>query len=117
MTLSQDALEDLKWWISNVETSLKPVQVGKPDIVIQSDASTSGWGAYCDGKRAGGLWGEPEANVHINMLETTAAFLTLQSFCSAYDNKHIRLEIDNTTAVVYVYNMGGNHSSECNATA
>ena len=117
MTLSQDALEGLKWWISNVETSLKPVQVGKPDIVIQSDASTSGWGAYCDGKRAGGPWSDTEVNTHINVLETTAAFLALQFFCSAYDNKHIRLEMDNTTTVSYVNNMGGNHSSECNATA
>ena len=97
MTLSQDALGDLRWWISNVETSLEPVQVGKPDIVIQSDTSTSGWGIYCDGKRAGGPWGETQVNAHINVLETTAAFLALQSFCSAYDNKNIRLEMDNTT--------------------
>jgi hypothetical protein len=49
------------------------------------------------------------------VLETTAAFLAWQSFCSQTINKHVRLELDNTTAVAYVNNMGGNQSSECNA--
>jgi hypothetical protein len=70
---------------------------------------------YSDGKHAGGPWGEAEAKAHINVLETTAAFLALQSFCSRTINKHVRLELDNTAAVAYVNNMGGNQSSECNA--
>ena len=32
-------------------------------------------------------------------------------------NKHVRLELDNTTAVAYVNAMGGNQSPECNAVA
>ena len=115
MILSGEAIADLQWWISNNETASKPVLTSQPDIVIQSDASQSGWGACCDNKQAGGPWGQAESQAHINVLETTAAFLALQSFCSTTVNKHVRLELDNTTAVTYVNAMGGNNSSECNA--
>ncbi|CAB4013926.1 Hypothetical predicted protein, partial [Paramuricea clavata] len=65
MTLSQDALADLRWWIYNIETSSKPVLASQPDMVIQSDASLLGWGAHSDGKHAGGPWGETEAKKNI----------------------------------------------------
>ncbi len=114
MTLSEDALTDLHWWVDNINKISKPIHNNPPDILIQSDASKLGWGAYYEGQHAGGPWSETEAAAHINVLETTAAFLALQSFCSAIVNKHVRLELDNTTAVAYVNNMGGNQSSECN---
>ncbi|CAB4005586.1 Tyrosine- kinase Tec [Paramuricea clavata] len=34
MTLSQDALADLQWWISNIETSSKPVLASQPDMPV-----------------------------------------------------------------------------------
>jgi hypothetical protein len=40
-------------------------------------------------------------------LELLAAFLTLQALCSKDNSIHILLEIDNTTAVVYINKMGG----------
>ncbi len=55
-----------------------------------------------------------EATHHINYLETTAAFFALQAFCKHISNIHVRLELDNTTAVTYINNMGGNKSNDCN---
>lgn len=40
--------------------------------------------------------------------------LAVQSFCKDIRNSHVRIEIDNTTAVSYINNMGGTHSIKCN---
>jgi hypothetical protein len=39
------------------------------DIVVESDASTHGWGATCDGVGTGGPWSPEESQWHINCLE------------------------------------------------
>ena len=42
----------------------------------------------------------------INLLELLAAFFALKSYCSKMENCHIQLQIDNTTAIAYINNMG-----------
>lgn len=81
---------------------------------MQTDASTLGWGAHLQGKRTGGQWTEEEAKAHINCLEMKAALLALQSFSTTLSGTHVRLELDNTTAVSYINCMGGSRSKECN---
>ena len=49
------------------------------------------------------------------MLELKAALLALQSFAREKANIHVRLMMDNTTAVACVSKMGTSHSGECNA--
>ena len=49
-------------------------------------------------------------------LELLAAFLALQSFVSQ-SNIHVRLKLDNTTAVSYINNMGGIRSEPLNTLA
>ena len=61
-----------------------------------------------------GMWSESESNSHINVLEIKAAMLGIQSLCQGVSHCHVRVEIDNTTAVSYINNMGGTHSKECN---
>ena len=117
MQLSQRAKDDLLWWIQNVTDSSKPVSMGNPDFTIESDASTLGWGAALDEDRAGGRWSTEEAAYHINYLELLGAFLALQSFCANMQNKHVRLRIDNVTAVAHINHMGGSHSTHCNEIA
>ena len=46
-----------------------------------------------------------------------AALLGLQSFRNTLSGKHVLLQMDNSTAVAYVRNMGGTHSLECNSLA
>ena len=56
----------------------------------------------------GGHWTPQEAEEHINYLELMAAFFSLQAFVTNLNNKHVRLKIDNTTAVAAINNMGTN---------
>ena len=85
-------------------------------LFVNSDASLTGWGASCNGQTTGGRWSLSESNNHINFLELLAAFLALQSFVSQ-SNIHVRLKLDNTTAVSYINNMGGIRSEPLNTLA
>ena len=114
MTYSSEAKSDLKWWVQNIPTMSKSVLLCSPDLTIQSDASLLGWGAHCNDRHAQGQWTKEEATHHINYLETTAAFFALQAFCKKCSDIHVRFELDNTTAVTYINNMGGNKSTDCN---
>ncbi|XP_068734410.1 uncharacterized protein [Montipora capricornis] len=113
--LNDTAREDLKWWITNLPLSSKAISHGEADIIIQTDASSQGWGGVHGGKRAGGRWTPTEASNHINYLELLAIFLSLKALCSAYTGSHIQVQCDNTTAVCYINNMGGSKSTPCNA--
>ena len=108
-TLSQGVYSVLNWWINNIEQSYKLVYQNEPDITLQSDSSGTGWGAVdlSTHKQTGGHWSYTEQKTHINILELKAAFLALQSFCGAVQDKHIRIQIDNVVAVSYINHMGG----------
>ncbi|GFR84554.1 reverse transcriptase [Elysia marginata] len=61
-----------------------------------------------------GMWRDDEKVENINVLGLKAAMLAVQSFCRETENCHVRIQIDNTTAVSYINNMGGTHSPKCN---
>ena len=48
-----------------------------------------------------GMWMDEEKALHINALELKAALLAIQSFCKDLACCHVRIEVDNTTAVSY----------------
>ena len=50
-------------------------------------------------------------------MEILAAFYGLKALCNKASNLHVRLQIDNTTAVSYINNMGGTRSGQCNKLA
>ena len=62
----------------------------------------------------GGRWTTEETCYHINVLELKAGFMGLKSFCSLLNGVHIKMELDNTTAIVYLQNFGGSRSAQCN---
>ena len=64
--------------------------------------------------RINGRWDETEAELHINILELVAVEIAILAFCKNVHNKHVRLMIDNVTAVSYLQNMGGIKSPEYN---
>ena len=108
---------DLLWIIQNIATfNGKVFQEPEINLFVNSDASLTGWGASCNGQTTGGRWSLSESNNHINFLELLAAFLALQSFVSQ-SNIHVRLKLDNTTAVSYINNMGGIRSEPLNTLA
>ena len=62
-------------------------------------------------------WTEYDKLDHINVLELKAGFFGLRSFSEVLSNTHVKLNMDNTTAVANLRNMGGPRSSKCNALA
>ena len=107
MTISPVGKADIQWWIDTVVCSYKSVETPDPQILVRSDSSDYAWGGVCQQTSTGGLWSQEEARLHINYKELKAAYLTLQTFCKARKQTHIRLEMDNVTAVAYIQNMGG----------
>ena len=116
VSLNSQAMEELQWWTSPLilehnGTSLHPSPI---DMTITTDASTKGWGAVCKGRKTGGRWSSSEANQHINYLELKAAYLAIQALVKEETEtpRHLRLLIDNTTAVAYINKKGGTRSAQ-----
>ena len=77
-----------------------------------SQMHTAGWGAALSGQSTGGRWSSVEQ--HINVLELRAALFGLKAFCSEMQNIHVKLELDNTSAIAYINHMEGSKSEELN---
>lgn len=110
MWLSQDARDDIMWWISNMNNP-RIIRRAQPDVELFTDASESGWGAHTQEHQTGGRWLQVETD-HINVLELKAILFGLKSLCRI-SNSHIRVRTDSTTALAYVKNMGGTRSGKC----
>ena len=117
MTLSPQAKEELDWWIENIDSAYNVIEQNDPSITITSDASKIGWGCACDQEKSGGVWLPEEREFHINYLELKAAWFALKSFATQVKGKHVRLMLDNTTAVACINHMGTSHSDTCNGLA
>lgn len=90
------------------------VQHGKPEITMFTGASSSGRGAVLCGTTSKGAWSPREALHHINYLEMLAVHFALKAFLAHLEGKHVRVMIDNTTAVSTLAHMGTSHSPSCN---
>ena len=118
MSIPPDAICDILWWEQNVTGSFSPIHRDHVHLTLYSDASLEGWGGTDEVTHVGGRWTKDEMPGHINALELQAAYLTLQALSSSHTNVHIRLMLDNTTAITYINKMGGGggdtHSTVCN---
>ena len=112
--LSEDAKSELHWWINHIEKAYDVISHGEPNLTITTNASKTGWGAVCGHVSTGGHWSHMEANKHINILVLVAAYLGMQTFAKCKTNSHVRIKIDNTTAVSVINRMGTSHSIVCN---
>ena len=117
VTLSNLALQDLHWWIQNIQNAKNPISLPNPTVILESDASNMGWGAVYQTKSTRGRWRDNEQILHINALEMKGPFFALQTFCQDQRDQHVRVMLDNTNAVTYINNMGGSHSVICNSLA
>ncbi|XP_051168859.1 uncharacterized protein LOC127286471 [Leptopilina boulardi] len=107
ITLPNIIQPDLEWWAEKIRNSFNPIRKNVYSKEIYTDASLTGWGAFCEGEKAYGLWTEAESNLHINALELIAAFFGLKCFAKEMHNREILLRMDNTTGIAYVNRMGG----------
>jgi len=118
MKLSQLAIEELNWWMKNVEDcNGKPIQIQDPSVILTTDASKRGWGAVLNGITTSGLWSAQEVHLHINILELQAVYFALLALGHSIHNQHIQVQIDNKSAVAYINHMGGTHSNAMDAIA
>ena len=69
----------------------------------------------CEGIETHREWPLEELELHINVEELLAAFFAVKSFYPLHKNVlHIRLKIDNSTAVANINNYGSTKSSALN---
>ena len=116
--LSSECKQDLHWWIRSL-----PVANGRklknplPQVILETDASKSGWGAVSGRNAVSGKWSLEESQLHINLLELRAARLALKTLCKSSQDTHILLKMDNQVAVRYINAKGGTHSHMLNKEA
>jgi hypothetical protein len=54
-----------------------------------------------------GQWSVEESNLHINVLEMTAAFFAVKSFTKTRVVKHVHLRVDNKATMAQINKIGG----------
>ena len=81
-------------------------------MILQTDASLTGWGAVCNGISIGGSWNMEERKLHINILELWAIYLGLRAFTKDKAVKAIHFQVDNIFALTYLRKMGGDKKSK-----
>ena len=72
-------------------------------------------GSSCELGKTGGHWTSGEATCSINALDLQAGLFVLKAFASDKAFLHVRLVVDNTTAIACVKKMGTSHSDSYNA--
>ncbi|KAJ1147263.1 hypothetical protein NDU88_000144 [Pleurodeles waltl] len=81
VSLDHDSRIKLQWWLDHLDTwKGRAIFSTAPDLVLESDASRTGWGARCAQFSTGGLWSKEELSLHINCLEILAGSFAIQTF-------------------------------------
>ena len=76
-------------------------------MVIQTVAFKTGWGTSYQGLNTRGVWLKKDRCLLINVLELLAVKLALLSFTKNKEIRTIHFQIDNTTTLRRLTNMGG----------
>ncbi|CAB4020243.1 Transposon Ty3-G Gag-Pol poly, partial [Paramuricea clavata] len=100
---STETENQIAWWRDHLLAWNGRALFQKPiDLIIETDASRKGWGAYCQGISTGGPWCLEEKRLHINCLELLAGSLAIKTFTKDKVCAHVKLLMDNTAAVAYI---------------
>ncbi len=83
-----------------------PLEQVSRHTVVTTDASSTGWGATCNGQAASGLWTGPRLLWHINCLELWTVHLALPQFRPLLLGKHVLVRTDSTAAVLIYKPVG-----------
>lgn len=71
-------VESMDQYVHQMFSRGVPLGLVRVCTVVTMNASTTGWGAVCQGVPASGLWSESQSRWHINHLELKAVFLALK---------------------------------------
>jgi hypothetical protein len=108
---SGGARKDLEWWQELTrDLGSAPLVQGEVQVVLTTDASTTGWGAVCNARTAKGQWKTKERALHINHLELLAVRRGLETWAGTLSNTSVLLQVDNLTVVSYLKKGGGTRS-------
>jgi len=103
--------EELRWWILHLQNANgKSIISPGPDMIMETDACLTGWGATCNGRNIQGQWNAEERLEPINALEMRAVFLALKGLLNNEKNRHIHIRSNNVTTVSHINKMGGTRS-------
>jgi len=114
MVVSDKAGTELLWWNTHLEASYNVISHGEPTVVMSTDASSTGWGCALNDTSTGGHWTAEEARNHINYLELLAIYLALKSFSPIINGQHVKVMVDNMTALSDINHMGTSSSEKRN---
>ena len=115
---SQEVHRDLSWWLDHDRLKLGiSLEQVSPQLELWSDASDVGWGAHLDKQVASGLWAPEDAKLSINVRELLAIERALPWFAPHLVGSSLAIFADNSTAIAYLRNQGGTHSSLLNSIA
>ena len=115
LSLSEEGISEVLWWIDNIMAAQSPIMRANPQIVLTTDACSTGWGACREGVRTGGLFSGDEMDSHINILEAKAVLFGLKALCTDEVGNHIKILSDNSATVGALNNMGSARSPELDA--
>ena len=77
--VSKEGLLEIDRWLEN-NSSRTPINRGKPEVMITTDASKTGFGGVFLDKTINGLLSFDEQMLHINLLELKAVLFSLKIF-------------------------------------
>lgn len=106
INISPKLLPDLSWWLKHIMLSDNSVYNESFALTIFSDASKSGWGAYCTQDTTFGFWSTQERQRHINELELLAVLFALECFTQNLYDCRVLCRVDNTTAISTINRFG-----------
>ena len=107
--LTHAATKDLQWWLGALKGwNGAPLCAKAIDLQIETDASSTGWGAAMFNLEASGQWTQDVQHMHINFKELLAVLQAIKSFRHYIKGKHVQILSDNITTVAYINHMGGN---------
>ena len=109
---------DLQWW--SVPSHLGvgvDLSLPRPDLVLYTDASDSGWGASLGSDHLSGWWSRDVSLYSINHRELLAVYLAIWGFLPLLRGQTVSLFTENTAALSYLRKEGGTRSSTLNEVA
>ena len=107
--LSNEVKTELQWWVQNHDLNNERSVISyPPQLLVDSDASLEGWGAFCQGHKTGGQCKLSEKKDHINILELRAAKFAILTFTRLYPTaKTIHIKMDKNVVFSYLVKLGG----------
>uniref|UniRef100_T1J8R7 RNase H type-1 domain-containing protein n=1 Tax=Strigamia maritima TaxID=126957 RepID=T1J8R7_STRMM len=117
-SLNTETRTELAWWLRNLNICKGRSLLPKPLVlIIETDASNWGWGAFSKDFSIGGPWFKSFKAKHINILELTAVFWALKALARNYSNATIKLKMDNISAITAINKLGSPRSPQLTAVA